>query len=351
MPSYRDRVGQDLGRWIDAGLVPEASRAPILATIPDARRLDAATALAWVGAVLAGLAVIAFISANWDAIPRLGRFAIILGVFASAAGAAAWASERGRPNLANGFLTFGAIAFAGAIGLTGQIFDIAGDPRSALYASSVVAAALALAGRGSGALIFALLAIGLADGPGPWDHPGLVPWLAFAAPAAAALAVRWRSTSLAHVSAIGVVYAALWIGAKVDHHAIVLLAATAVLVGLAAAGRWLAAKREVGLGSVFYGWFVWGAFAAFIAAGYAHDGHALDLVHRIVWLAAAGGAVALGRHDRHALVTAAGVVGLLGSISAILVDLGVNLLTSAAVFFIAALVAAAAGLALRRAAR
>src|ERR1700722_17836044 len=87
MAAYKDRVSKDLDRWITAGLVPEGSRAPILAAIPDPRRLDAAAALAWVGAVLLGIAVIAFVSANWDALPRIARFALLLGVFAAGAGA------------------------------------------------------------------------------------------------------------------------------------------------------------------------------------------------------------------------------------------------------------------------
>ena len=354
MAGYKDRVAADLDRWIASGLVPAASREPILATIPDARRLDAAAALAWIGAVLAGLAVIAFVSANWDAIPRLVRFAVVLGVFAASAGAGAWCAEHRRPNLTNGLLTFAAIAFAAAIGLTGQIFDIAGDARAALYASGVVAAALALSGGASGALAAALLFFGIADftldagaravGELPF------PWLAVAAPAAAALAVRWRSIPLGHAAALGVIAAVLWLAVKLDAHAALLLAAAAILTAFAAGGRWLAA-RDRAPGDVFYGWFVWGAFAAFVSAGYAYDGHALDLVHRIAWLALGGAAVAIGRHDRHTLVTAAGVVNLLGAASAILVDLGVNLLTAAAVFFVAAIVAISAGLALRRAGR
>jgi len=356
MASYKDRVSKDLEGWIAAGLVPEGSRQPILAAMPDTRRLDAATALAWVGGVLLGLAVIAFISANWDALPRIARFVLVIGVFAAGAGGAAWCSEHKRPNTANGLLTFAALAFAAAIGLTGQIFDIVGNARVALYASGVVAAALGLAGRGSGPLVAALLFFGMGDywidaSVGRSDtFDMLIPWLAVAAPAAGALAVRWRSTTLAHAAALGVIAATFWIAFKGEHHAIALLAGAVVLLGLAAGGRWLG-KREPSLGGAFYGWFAWGALATFVGAGYEYDGHTLDLTHRIAWLAFAGAGVAIGRHDRHALVTAAGVVGMLGAVAAILVDLGVNLLTAAAVFLIAALVAVAAGVALRRVSR
>lgn len=64
MANYRSRLEDDLDDWIAAGLVPAENRAAILAGIADTRRLDAATALAAIGAFLAGAAVIAFIAAN-----------------------------------------------------------------------------------------------------------------------------------------------------------------------------------------------------------------------------------------------------------------------------------------------
>jgi uncharacterized membrane protein len=356
MASYKDRVAKDLEGWIQAGLVPEGSRGDILAAIPENRRLDAATALAWVGGVLLGLAVIIFISANWDALPRIARFAMVIAVFAAAAGGAAWCSEHKRPNTANGVLMFASLAFAGAIGLTGQIFGIIGDPRAALYASGVVAVGLALAGRASGPFVAALLFFGMGDylvDPSSGQSAFFAmpfPLLAIASPAAAALAIRWRSTALAHAAALGIISATFWLAFKLQPHAIALLAGAAVMAALAAGGRWLG-KHETSLGNAFYGWFAWGALAAFVGAGFEYDGHTLDLTHRIAWLALAGGGVAIGRHDRHALVTAAGVVGMLGAIPAILFDLGVNLLTTAAVFLVAALVAVAAGVALRRASK
>jgi uncharacterized membrane protein len=73
MAGYKSRLSEDLDRWIEQGLVAPESRQPILASVAEARRLDAGIALAVMGAVLAGLAAIAFVAANWDAIPRLAR--------------------------------------------------------------------------------------------------------------------------------------------------------------------------------------------------------------------------------------------------------------------------------------
>jgi uncharacterized membrane protein len=350
MASYKERVTIDLDRWIATGLVPAAARGAILATLPDSRRLDAATAMAWVGAILGSFALIAFVAANWGLLPRIARFGLVLAVFAAAAGAAAWCSERARPILANGLLTFAALVFAAAVGLTGQIFSIVGDPRSALYAAGVTAAGLALAGRASGPGIVSVLFFAAADfwpdlgtmGAGP-----LIPWSAVAAPAAAALALRWRSIPLAHAAAVALAALAVWTAYKAPDHDAGLLAASAALAALAFGARRLR-ERGQAVGGVLCAWLLLAALAVFIDAGIFGEHEHLTLAHRIVWLLLAGGLVALGRHDRQTPITAAGVVGLLGAVGAILLDLGVNLMAAAAVFFGAAVLAAAAGFTLRR---
>jgi len=350
MASYKEQVERDLDRWIEQGLVPADNRTAILASIPQASRLDAATALAWVGGVLAGVAVIAFVAANWEALPRLAKFALVLGLFAASAGAAAWFSRARRPNAANGLLAFAAFAFAAAIGLTGQIFDIAGDERSAFYAAGVVAGALALAGRGSAPAIAAVWFVGAGDFAAiqlfhvkeGLEFAGLF----VAAPAAAALAVRWRSVPLAHAAAVGVLAAALWLALKLPTPPEGLIGFAAALAVLAAGGRWLR-ERGQPTGGIFYGWLAWGAVAFYMGAG-PDLPHGWTIPHRIGWLLLGGGLVALGRRDRMGSVTAAGVLSLMIGISVVMYDLGLGLLTASFVFFLAAIAAAVAGVALRR---
>lgn len=163
MAHYKDKLRQDLDRWIAGGLVNADNREAILATVPDARRLDAATALAWVGGLLLGIAVISFVAANWDVTPKLVRFAIILIAFLGFAGAAAWTARAKREVASNILLMLAALIFAAAIGLTGQIFDIAGDPRAASYGAGLAALALALAGRSTGAATVGLIFVALGD--------------------------------------------------------------------------------------------------------------------------------------------------------------------------------------------
>lgn len=350
MATYKERVAADLDRWIAAGLVPAENRAAALASIPDARRMDAAQALAWVGGVFLGVAILAFIGANWSVLPRLAKFAVIIAIYGGAAGGAAWCSARARPGAANGLLTFAAIAFAGAIGLTGQIFDIAGDERTALYSAGVVAAALALAGRASGPAIVALFFIGAADYSAEriFDLQGGLGFagLFVAAPAGVALAIWWRSAALAHMAAISVFGAALWLGLRLDATWPLQLTLAAALAVLAAGGRWLREKEWPG-GGVFYGWMVWAALGFYVASGSSH-GDALAIGHRLIWLLIGGALVALGRADRMSAITVAGVLSLVLGISTLMYDLGLGLMTASGVFLLAAILAAVAGLALRR---
>ena len=356
MANYKQRLTADLDRWIAAGHVAAEKRQHILDSVPDPRRLDAASALAWVGGVLLGIAIIAFIAANWEGMSRLVRFVCVLSVFAAAIAAAAWTTHRGQTGAANGLLAFASIVFAAAIGLTGQIFDIAGDPRAALYTAGVAAALLSAAGRSTGAAIAALVLIGCADFQGidfrtdeGFDMPGLV----IAAPLGAWAALRWGSTPLAHVAALGIIYSFAWFAFRSEPSAGSLLFLCIWLAALAAGARWLRGEgRE--FASVFYGWFAWAALMFFALAGYARfDGggftdDGLGVLHRLVWLVLSGAVIALGRFDRHNLVTTSGILSIVGAIAALLMDLGLDLMTAAAIFFVGAILALLFGLALRR---
>jgi uncharacterized membrane protein len=358
MASYRDKVSRDLDRWIASGLVPPDQRDAILATLPDARRLDAATALAWVGGALLGIAVIAFVAANWDGIPRLPRFALLLAFFAAACGGAAWAAHKQRPLLTDISLTVATLIFAAAIGLTGQIFDIVGDPKAALYGAGVAGMALALAGRSVGAAIATIIFVGIGDFQGgEWFDRALLaaPWLIVFAPLGIAMALRWSSAPLAHASAIGMLFALFWFVGRFEHQSMLALLFAIILAGAAFAARWLT-QQDKAHASVFYGWATWGALMFFAIAGYIDrnyadefmGAHTWGFAHRIAWLALSGAAIALGRFDRHAMVTAIGVLSFMGAVAALLTDLGLDLMSAAAVFFVCALAALIGGLLLRR---
>lgn len=333
MASYRRRLERDLDGWIGAGLVPAQNRAAILASVGEGRRLDAATVLGVIGGIMAGVAVIAFVAANWSAIPRIGRFATILAAFLGAAGGAAWASARGREVAGHVLLSVAALVFAAAIGLTGQIFDIAGDPQAALRAAGLSAVLLALAGRSPWAAAVGLVLIGLGDFAGRpifGEERALAGWLVAAAPLAGAAALHWRSQALAHAAGLAAVVAVLTLGEVFRVRAELTFLGAAAVLAAAAAGMRLLRDRFEGPAGVLYGWSVWGALIWFGVSGF---GEALKgVAHSISWLVLSAAVVVLGRHERGAAVTAAGVVSLFAAGATLLFNLGVGLLTSAAVF-------------------
>ena len=349
MAGYKAKLAEDLDRWIAEGLVPAASREPILAGVAEPRRLEASAALAAVGGLLLGAAVIAFVAANWNGIPRLGRFGLILSLFLAVCGGAAWAGER-RPLARNVLLLVAALTYGAAIGLTGQIFDIAGNARSALHAAGLAAMLLALAGRSSGAAMAGLFLIAVGDWR--YDLPGggaPAPWLAVAAPLAAGLAWAWRSKPLAHAVGLALPMAGLLVLIWMKSDAPMNLDGLAVSLtfALLAAGARHLGRRDEPVAGVVYAWWTWAALGFFVATGFGPHPPAA-LAHRVLWLVAAGAVTALGLHDRRGVVTAAGVVTLASGIFAILEDLGLGLMTASAVFAGVAAAALAGGFALRR---
>ena len=346
MASYKARLTDDLDEWIEAGLVPSGNRQAILDRVSDGRRIDASAALAVVGALLAGTAAIAFVAANWGAIPRLPRFGLILGLFAAAAGAAAWTGRDGRrPLMTNTLLAVAASVYAAAIGLTGQIFDIAGDPQAALRGAGLAAGLLALAGRSSAAGVVALALTGMGEFAGRFGG-GESRWLIFAAPVGMGLAWLWNSRPLAHAASLALIVGLVAVISLYERFgAPGLLAGAAVLAGLAGLSRQLGERRTA---LVFLLWFVWGAFALYAVAGFDDLKGGAQIAHRAGWLLLAGGAIALGMHDRQTMVTAAGVTAMIAGVCAILFDLGLGLMTAAGLFAACAVIALVAGLAMRK---
>jgi uncharacterized membrane protein len=349
MSRYRERLERDLDGWIAEGLVPAASRTEILARAEEGRRLDPATALAVIGGILAGAAVIAFVAANWSEIPRLARFVMVLAAFMAAAGGSAWARAQARLILSQVLLCVSALVFAAAIGLTGQIFDLAGDPQTALRSAGLGAALLALAGGSPWAAVVALAFVALGDFTGPnrgFDGQVWPGWLVAVAPLAAAVAVISRSSSLAHAAGVASVAAVFTLdGLVTDRAEVVFLGAAMALGAGGVIARLLQAQGAVAA-SILYGWLVWGALLFFGVSGFGEAFRGVG--HSLVWLMLAMGVVAVGRHDRHGMVTAAGVVGLLAAGFSLMANLGVDLMLAAGVFGLASLGALAVAFVLRR---
>ena len=129
------RTGQRLRNWVEAGLISEEQADAIRRHEEDAargeRRWLAVQTLAYVGAIVAGLGVILFFAANWDAIPRSTRVAALLATIAAAyvLGYLLRFARASRPAVGEALLLLGTIAFGASIFLVGQMYHVqAHDP-------------------------------------------------------------------------------------------------------------------------------------------------------------------------------------------------------------------------------
>jgi len=163
MAAYSSRVRADIDRWAAAGLI-DASTADALRRDVETsarRSLSFGSVLAMMAALLLGAAILIFIAANWEAIPRLARVgAVFLVILAGYVGGAV-AKTKGHPAVGEALWIVAAAAFGGGIALVGQMYHLAGSESSAVL-TWCAGTALAAAALRSGPLTVA--AAGIADG-------------------------------------------------------------------------------------------------------------------------------------------------------------------------------------------
>lgn len=126
---YRKRLADDLPRWRDKGWVSADGAAAILASLDERQGpgFGLAAVIAMLGMILIGVSLFAFIGANWDYIPRIFRFALLVLCLAIAYGAGALLQKRDLPRFADAAVLLGGMVFAGAIALVGQTYHLAGE--------------------------------------------------------------------------------------------------------------------------------------------------------------------------------------------------------------------------------
>lgn len=173
---------RETSTWVERGLVTQEQAAAILAGYEAAPagpghwlqgRLI--TAVAALGAVLVGLGVILFIGANWQAIPKFGKLAVLFVGLVGAYGAGFWTTDRLRmPSVGTAVMLLGALLFGAAVFLVAQAYHVrAGTPSLFLWWSlGVLPLAYALRSR-------AVLVLGVGTGlttlgvyAASWMHDG-----------------------------------------------------------------------------------------------------------------------------------------------------------------------------------
>ncbi|RWN58501.1 DUF2157 domain-containing protein [Mesorhizobium sp.] len=162
MASYSSRVRTDIARWLQAGLI-DASTADALTRDVEAnerKSLSFGSILAMMAALLFGAAVLIFVAANWEAIPRLARVAALFAIILAGYVGGAVLKTRDHAALGEALWIVAAAAFGGSIALIGQMYHLSGDETSALITWGAGTALAAVALRSNPLTV---AAVGIAD--------------------------------------------------------------------------------------------------------------------------------------------------------------------------------------------
>jgi len=199
---YRGRLERDLKIWTNKGLVDAGTAKAILSEY-DGRQtsFSAGRVLTIVAAVLLGLAILLFISANWEALPRIARLLGLVAMIWAFYLAAAYLLAQGRSIVAAALLILGTLSFGGAMALVGQMYNLSGDELRMMlvwFAAACIVAALfrssAQVGL-AGFLAWAFCGVYL------WGHfdewYGIMPWMPPLMAMVVIVLVRYADASMA----------------------------------------------------------------------------------------------------------------------------------------------------------
>ena len=134
MASYPTKVKRDIARWREAGLVDDATAAALSFDIErnGGRSVSFGTVLTMMAAALFAAAVLIFIAANWEAIPRLMRVFMLLALILAGYVGGAFFKLRGHDAAGEASWLVAAAGFGASIALIGQIYHMSGDEAQAV---------------------------------------------------------------------------------------------------------------------------------------------------------------------------------------------------------------------------
>lgn len=185
MASYPMRVKRDIARWREAGLVDEATAAALSLDMErnGGRSVSFGTVLTMMAAALFAAAVLIFIAANWEAIPRLARVAMLLTLILAGYVGGALVKLRGHEAAGEAGWLVAAAGFGASIALIGQIYHISGDEAQAVLVwgggVALAAAALRSGPLTAGAVVLAGVWMVMETSSG-WRFGPPLSWLAIA---------------------------------------------------------------------------------------------------------------------------------------------------------------------------
>ena len=275
--TYLKRLQKDLPAWVEQGWVTAAGQPAILQHVGSGasgtRR--APLAFAMLGVLLLGTGIILFFAANWEAMSKLAKLALLFGGMWAVYLAAAYAlarpdhaagarvaarrssedGDRTEPvagAFAQALLLLGTILFGANINLVAQIYHVSGHYPNAIVLWAMGALAVAWLARSQPSAVFGLLVLTLWSGMEIFDFersmhwPFLIGWALFLP---AIYAGTWRIAAGAAMLALlawGIMTNLIWIdlfsssrhGVRIAAAEISILVASALLlVGVMMEGR------------------------------------------------------------------------------------------------------------------
>ena len=163
MASYAERVKKDILRWsadwlIDAGMAERLS-ADIEANARS--RISFPTIFAMMAAALLCAAVLLFVAANWEEIPRLVRVGMLAALIVGGYVGGAVLKLRGAPAFGEGAWLVAAASFGAAIALVAQMYHMSGEEKDAVLTWFMGTALAAIVLRSSPLTVGAALLTGV----------------------------------------------------------------------------------------------------------------------------------------------------------------------------------------------
>lgn len=129
MRSYRKRVERDLLRWREAGWLTAEGEAAIRSDLArGAHNLGLASVLAILAAALIGFAVMSFIAANWQEMPRLLRIGMLVAALWMSYGGAMLMARRNMMAFAHAAILLAVAIFGASVMLVSQMYHMDGSP-------------------------------------------------------------------------------------------------------------------------------------------------------------------------------------------------------------------------------
>jgi uncharacterized membrane protein len=351
MWGYERRLSRDVARWQSAGwITPDAGERILADVAAGGSRMALAPVLAILASVLMAFAVISFVAAHWDEMPRALRLGLLFGGLWTSYGLAGWFQSRGMKGFSDAALLLAVAIFGGSIMLISQMFHIDANPPDGilLWWTGALAAGVLLASNPALALTMVLVGLWAyleTDQRSQVYWPFLVGW---ALVSAAFAWQRWRPGLHLSGLALALFVVSLGFTLKTGHEH-----GTVLLLGLAAsAGGFIAERLKPGWASLWRGVLQYGAltaFAALMALQFIEPTGVRELIFlAVITLALLLGLVWLGLWSDNRAALWLGYIAFSIEIFSLYVKTVGSLLDTSLFFLIAALlVAALAGLAWR----